>query len=173
MKAAFRVGDRVTISWGSKPMEATITEDRGLLGVGGRRLYQIEIPLDPFDPIITEFPEEEIAPFDRTNGHAPLRRAAIIEFFKFGGLALILRSNIAGGKLQPRVWLRHDSNGNITYTFAEERGRVGGESVPARALREGRIFAPKRDEVLKYLRSFGLSKAQAEDVIAEVGTVPD
>jgi hypothetical protein len=173
MKGKYRVGDRVSLSWGFTPMEGTITEDHGPLGVGGRRLYQVEVPMDPFEPMIAELAEDEMSPFDPANGHnTPIKKSDIIQYLKNGGLALILRSNKDGGPKQPRVWLRHDSHGNITFTFAEERGKVGGERVPEKALYHSQVFTPKRDEVVQYLRSFGLSKAEAEEVVAEVGTAP-
>ena len=41
-KPVFRIGDRVTFNLAHELMHGIISEDRGLIGVGGRRLYQIE-----------------------------------------------------------------------------------------------------------------------------------
>jgi hypothetical protein len=43
----FRVGDRVRFQLGVEMVEGVITEDRGAIGVGGRRLYRIEGELHP------------------------------------------------------------------------------------------------------------------------------
>ena len=39
----FREGDHVSFPYGSVRVEGVITEDRGNLGVGGRRLYRIKV----------------------------------------------------------------------------------------------------------------------------------
>jgi hypothetical protein len=57
----FDEGDRVLLRWGVTPVEAVIIEDRGNLGVGGRRLYRVRIRLDEFtDPIETTYPADEL-----------------------------------------------------------------------------------------------------------------
>jgi hypothetical protein len=57
----FREGDRVRLLWGVTPVEALVIEDRGNLGVGGRRLYRIRVQLDDVsEPIETELPAEEL-----------------------------------------------------------------------------------------------------------------
>lgn len=51
----FRVGDRVRMPFGSQFIEATIVEDRGDLGVGGKRLYGVCFRVDDStDEIYTE-----------------------------------------------------------------------------------------------------------------------
>lgn len=40
------VGDRVRFQWGFRDVEGVIVEDRGPLGVGGRRLYDIAFRLE-------------------------------------------------------------------------------------------------------------------------------
>lgn len=42
----FREGDRVRLLWGFTPVEGDIIEDRGNLGLQGRRLYVIRVQLD-------------------------------------------------------------------------------------------------------------------------------
>jgi hypothetical protein len=50
----FREGDRVRLLWGFTPVEGVIVEDRGNLGVGGKRVYHVEVHL-------AEVPEPFIA----------------------------------------------------------------------------------------------------------------
>jgi hypothetical protein len=51
----FRVGDRVRIPFGTESVEAIVVEDRGNLGVGGRRIYGIRFCVDDVsDEIYTE-----------------------------------------------------------------------------------------------------------------------
>jgi hypothetical protein len=51
----FRVGDRVRIPFGTEFIEATVVEDRGNLGVGGRRIYGVCFRVDDVsDEIYTE-----------------------------------------------------------------------------------------------------------------------
>lgn len=61
-KPKYRVGDRGSILWGRYRVPVVITEDRGCLGRGGRRLYQICMHLDYDEPRIFEMPEDEIEP---------------------------------------------------------------------------------------------------------------
>jgi hypothetical protein len=49
------VGDRVRFQWGFRDVDGVVVEDRGPLGVGGRRLYDIAFRLE-FDD------EDRIAP---------------------------------------------------------------------------------------------------------------
>jgi uncharacterized protein (DUF433 family) len=55
----YRVGDRVRFPFPSQTAEGVIVEDRGGLGVGGRRLYGIRFRWGEEDSYI-ELPEEEI-----------------------------------------------------------------------------------------------------------------
>jgi antitoxin MazE len=58
----YQVGDWVYLLGIYKDMPALITEDRGCLGVGGSRLYQIRIDPDYGVPIVFEMPEDELVP---------------------------------------------------------------------------------------------------------------
>ncbi len=60
--ARYRPGDRVKLLWGYNEVEATILEDRGPLGVGGRRLYRITMTIPPAEPMEFELPEEKLFP---------------------------------------------------------------------------------------------------------------
>ncbi len=51
----FRIGDRVRMPFGSQFIEATIVEDHGNLGDGGKRLYGVCFRMDDVpDEIYTE-----------------------------------------------------------------------------------------------------------------------
>jgi hypothetical protein len=54
-------GDRVRLLWGVTPVEGIVIEDRGNLGVGGRRLYRVRVQLDDItEPIETSLPAHEL-----------------------------------------------------------------------------------------------------------------
>jgi hypothetical protein len=55
----FHVGDRVRFIWGVTPVVGQIVEDRGPIGVGGRRLYRVEVHEDPYFHLVTEMPAVE------------------------------------------------------------------------------------------------------------------
>jgi primosomal protein N' len=172
MKSIYRVGDRVKVPFGPRQVTGVVIEDRGPIGVRGRRLYQISIPVDPFEPETIEIAEDEI---ERRVGQAEadaemaLDTGKVLDFLKHGGLILILGSDRLGEQ-QPRVWLRPDTLGNVTYTFAQERGVVGGEAIPFRAVQDDRVLESKQDEVLAFLEGFGLTRREAESVLRSVGT---
>jgi hypothetical protein len=150
-----------------------IIEDLGPLGVGGRHLYEVEVPMDPFESTISTLREDEIEPAgEPTEAERRLARKEIINYLRNGGLISILFTDLSGGRNQPRVWLCRDSLGNLTHTFAEERGIVGGRTVPFSAIYGDRVFSPKKDEVLSFLQSFNLNRDEAEYVLASVGTAP-
>jgi hypothetical protein len=57
----FNVGDRVRMPFGTETIEATIVEDRGNLGAGGRRLYGVRFRVDDVtDEVYTERPVEDL-----------------------------------------------------------------------------------------------------------------
>jgi hypothetical protein len=70
----FGEGDRVRLLWGVTPVEGIIVEDRGNLGVRGRRLYRVRVRLDDItEPIETSLPADDLtlvakAPPDPGNG---------------------------------------------------------------------------------------------------------
>jgi hypothetical protein len=171
--ALFHVGDRVKLDFGRRKLTGVIVEDRGAIGARGRHLFRVDVPMDPFDPMTVEVPEDEIEPVRGENGApTPIDKAKIIEYLKSGGLVSILQSNSVGGKNQPRTWLCLDNLGNVTHTFIPERGIVGGQVVPFRAVHNDKVFSPKRDLVLSFLSSFSLSRHEAERVISQIGTAP-
>lgn len=173
MSSVFRVGDRVQVSLGRRRLPGVITEDRGAIGLRGRHLYQVLVPMDPFEPTTFELPEDEIERMEGSvESGTTLGKNKVIDYLANGGLIAILRSNYTGGRNQPRVWLRPDSAGNVTHTFEKERGVVGGATVPFMAMHDDKIFSPKRGEVLSFLQSFDLDCPAAERVISLVRTAP-
>lgn len=60
--AKFRVGDHVRLQYPGGLVEAVITEDRGPIGVRGRRLMRVEILDEEVPGRVLELPEEELVP---------------------------------------------------------------------------------------------------------------
>lgn len=70
----FRKGDRVQFHLGTRTVTGVVREDRGPIGVGGRRLYAVEFPADtngraaapsvPSDhaPSLIELPADQLHP---------------------------------------------------------------------------------------------------------------
>jgi len=51
----FQEGDRVRLRWGGTDVVAIVVEDRGRLGIGGKRLYGVRLRVDDVsDPLYTE-----------------------------------------------------------------------------------------------------------------------
>lgn len=171
-RSSFRVGDRVRFDLGPRRFTGTIVEDRGALGYQGRRLFRVEIPMDPDQPMNMTLAEDEMEAVPPDEPRPSISNGDVIQFFLEGGLVSMLWSNMSGGPNQPRVWLCLDNLGNVTYTFVPERGLIGGHVPPASAMWEGKIFTPKRDEVSTFVESFGLSRKEAEQVVRKVGTAP-
>lgn len=71
----FREGDRVRLLWGVTPVEGIVIEDRGNLGVGGRRIYRVRIRVDEFtEPVETERPVEDLTLVARAPTRSRKRR---------------------------------------------------------------------------------------------------
>jgi hypothetical protein len=175
MDNAFHVGDRVRFSLGRGKLKGVISEDRGKLGLGGRRLYQVLVSMDPSESELTKFElqEDEIESDDRGSETASeaLASSRIIAYLKHGGLIAILWKGRQDAGNHPRAWLCRDSLDHVTHTFLKERGELGGAAIPLRASSGDRILKSKRREVSEFLRSFGLDERQASDVISSVGTL--
>jgi len=56
----FRVGDRVHLLVGWRDLEGEIVEDRGNLGVGGKRLYSVRIKPDEWNELLVPYLEDEL-----------------------------------------------------------------------------------------------------------------
>jgi hypothetical protein len=161
----FRVGDWVSFPYGTSAVWAQIVEDRGPLGVNHRRLYRVRIDEDSGEPVSFEMREDDLTP-------AVPEKAAVLQYLKEGGLVAILQASVAGGRSQPRVWLTFDPRGGVTHTFTAERGLTGGAKAPRSAVYEDKIFTPKQEQVVEFLTTFNLTRAEAEEVVRTVGTAP-
>ncbi len=60
----------------------------------------------------------------------------------------------------------------MTHTIQRYRGILDGVRVPYFALFEDKVYAGKTTAVLDFLTQFGLSAAEAAEVIKTVGTAP-
>ncbi len=57
----FHVGDHVRFYFGTRPAIGLVVEDRGTIGVGGRRLYRVHWPLNAEEPPMPiEIPADEL-----------------------------------------------------------------------------------------------------------------
>jgi hypothetical protein len=56
----FRVGDHVHLRYGFPGVLGEIVEDRGRIGIGGRRLYTVKLRMDEWNDFLTERGEEEL-----------------------------------------------------------------------------------------------------------------
>src|SRR5437588_5982566 len=95
-----RVGEWVRVPFGPRKVQGLIVEDRGSIGAGGQRLFVVEIPSDPAEPLTIEVPEPEVEAVTRLTPE----KGETLRFLTQGGLLAILRSNTSGGRDQPRVW---------------------------------------------------------------------
>jgi hypothetical protein len=162
----FKVGDWVAFRFGARDVTARVIEDRGPIGVKGRRLYRISIASELGEPDAFELPGVDLEP-------APLPDStAVMNYLKGGGLVAILRTNLGGGPDQPRAWLTYTPSGKVTHTLLADQGLIGGAPVPFFALHEYKVFTGKQDQVLTFLKSFGLSQTEAGEVLAAVGMAP-
>jgi len=164
----------VRLTLGVDEVPGTVIEDRGSTGFQGRRLYTVEVPDEPLDPIITVRAEEELKPGEPPSARKHLlTKEKMIKYLKNGGLMYILLNNSFLGRDQPRVWLCLDVGDGVTHTLRPYQGLVGGATVPYQARNlSRRIFEDKKEEVISFLASFGLTRDEAEDVIRAVGTTP-
>jgi hypothetical protein len=173
-KPAFQVGDWVRFQYGVQQVPGVIIEDRGLLGFGGCRLYHVNVPIDPDEPMLCLVDEDQMEPGEPPGAPDPVRdKDRIVAYLKRAGLVSILRAETPGPKFRPRAWLCYNTLGNVTYTFDPERGGLGGVMVPFQAL-DGyrRLFPDKKEEVLALLAGFGLTREEAEELIQKARLVP-
>lgn len=59
-KEELKVGDAVKVKFGGSEVMATIIEDRGNIGIRGRRMVRIRISFGPDDEIAFDLPAEEL-----------------------------------------------------------------------------------------------------------------
>jgi hypothetical protein len=145
---------------------AQVVEDRGPLGVNRRRLYRIRLDQEQGESFTFEVAEEDLEPARMPD------KAALMRYLREGGLVAILRANLDGSRDGPRAWLTFTPRGGVAHTFEADRGLIGGKPVPYFALHEGKVFTGKAKDVVNFLASFGLTRAEAEETIRVVGTAP-
>jgi hypothetical protein len=163
----FREGDWVTIQYGVRPVFALIMEDRGPLGLNGRRLYRIRLDRSCTEPDTFERLEDEME-------KALPDKDAILRYLKRGGLVDLLQTNLRNGEKPPRVWLTFTIYGELTHTLNPGL-KVTGKGTPAPffAVLKNKVYAPDQGKVIEYLKtSFDLTHGEAEDVVQAVGTAP-
>lgn len=59
--ASFSVGDKVMFRIGPIKVRAVVVEDRGRIGANGRRLFRVQRNVKIGDPVVYEFPEQELS----------------------------------------------------------------------------------------------------------------
>ena len=64
----FHKGDAVKFRLGTRTVHGLIKEDRGPIGVKGRRLYLVEFRSEPESPAQVELPADELEAVNRTVG---------------------------------------------------------------------------------------------------------
>ncbi len=137
--ATFKVGDKVWIPLAVGRACGTIIEDRGPLGVSGQRSFRVSVPNDPYvadEFLVQEGEIQHLDDKDQAQMRVKLSADAIEDFLISGGLISILHHNSP-----ERVWLRPDSQGNLTYTFIEGYSATGGQPAPRWALHGEKVFA--------------------------------
>ena len=94
----------------------------------------------------------------------------LVDYLANGILINILRTN--SGSNPPTVWITPQAHGTFRYGFVQEPNSVGGQAAPFGTVEAGKIFRPKETEVVEFLRTFGLSKAEAESAVQRIGLEP-
>jgi hypothetical protein len=166
----FKVGDKVTVPVPLGRAFGTVIEDRGRLGQGGKRLFRVSVPNHPYSTDVFLVDEEEIRHVtqeEQATFEEHLDPEAIKEFLVQGGLISLLVRNTP----EP-VWLRRGPRNTVTYTFVEGYSSTGGVPPPMYSLHGERIFSGRREAVVDFIKSFGLSNEGAEEVVREVGVAP-
>jgi hypothetical protein len=65
-ESRFHRGDRVRFRLAGRSLHGLVKEDRGPIGIGGRRLYLIEFQAEPESPSQVELPAEQLEPLTAT-----------------------------------------------------------------------------------------------------------
>ena len=159
----YQVGDKVWVPLAVDRECGVVKEDRGNLGIGGRRLYYVDVSLDPYTHDRHLVGEDEMQPYDEKDVKK-ISSEEIVKFLTNVGLVSMLRRNLPN-----RVWLRRNSAGNVSYTYLEEFGEIGGQHAPLYVLMGDKISKQGEDQVRQFIESFGLSKAQVQHVLQKVG----
>lgn len=59
-KSRLHVGSRVTFMFGVTEVVGTVVEDRGPVGMGGRRLLRVRLEVPAAEPVELEIPAEDV-----------------------------------------------------------------------------------------------------------------
>lgn len=162
----FHVGDRVRFEFGFVKVIGKIIEDYGPLGVRGRHLYRVELPMDPDEPHLASLSEDDMELVPPGSEPPPvIDKKKLIEYLVSGGLYSMLGTNRPPKIPPPLVWVCLDHLGNLTYTFDPDRGVLGGRIPPPSAIWNDRIAVDKKDAVVSFVESFGFSRKEAEGVV--------
>jgi hypothetical protein len=91
MTQRFHVGDRVRIPLGKSSLTGTVIEDRGAIGVRGRYIYRVLVPMDPYDPETYEIPGEEMeVVIESASVDDSTMKTRVLQYLKDGGLIAML-----------------------------------------------------------------------------------
>jgi hypothetical protein len=162
----FRVGDWVSFAFGTSRWGAQVIEYRGPLGINGRHIYRLRRDQEYGEPDTFELSEEDLEAAGIPD------KAVLLRYLRDGGLVAMLQENLVRRRERPRAWLSYTPQAELTHTCARDRGVLGGAPVPYFALIEEKVYSAKKEEVLDFLASLGLTRAEAEDVVRAVGTAP-
>lgn len=67
-EAQFHKGDRVRFKLGIRSVQGVVKEDRGPIGIKGRRLYLVEFRAEPPSPSQVELPADQMETVQRAVG---------------------------------------------------------------------------------------------------------
>lgn len=59
-RPAFHVGDRALLHYGREDVEVEVIEERGPIGLHGRRLVRVRMPITASDPVELEVAEVDL-----------------------------------------------------------------------------------------------------------------
>jgi hypothetical protein len=112
----YRVGDWVTFFFGPQKVKARVIEDRGPLGVGGRRIYRVSLAFDSAEPMEFEMPEDDLKPTTPPD-QSLSRQVFSIEYNRQGET-----NNWIGTAEWRRSYRGLDFKGAATYSSARWEG---------------------------------------------------
>ncbi len=110
----FRVGDWVAFHYGAKSVSAKVIEDRGRLGVHGRRLYRVQLDPELGAESAFEMPEDELE-----IAAAPVRRSYYVEYIRQGKTSVWRASTKTEGLLSGVK-----AKGAVGYSTAMREGET-------------------------------------------------
>jgi hypothetical protein len=113
----FHVGEWVAFDFGPRKVAAKVVEDRGRIGVHGRRIYRVRLDDESVDPSTFEVPENELE-----TTPAPVRQSFDVTYHREGKSNLWRATTTKG-----RIWRGLKAQGAISFSTAGwESGDDGG-----------------------------------------------